>query len=36
MRGDAMRDLAFVLVSIGFFGLSWLYVRFCDRLLESP
>jgi hypothetical protein len=31
-----MGDLTFVLLTGGFFGLSWLYVRFCDRLVQSP
>jgi hypothetical protein len=27
-----MKDLVFVLVSVGFFALSWLYVRAAERL----
>jgi hypothetical protein len=27
-----MLDVAFVLVTLLFFGASWLYVRACDRL----
>jgi hypothetical protein len=34
-RGDEvtpMADLVFVAVTLVFFGLSWLYVRACERL----
>jgi len=27
-----MRDLAFVLATLAFFAVSWLYVRACERL----
>jgi len=27
-----MVDLIFVLVTLAFFGLSWLYVRACERV----
>jgi hypothetical protein len=30
-----MADVVFVLVSVGFFGLCALYVRGCERILES-
>jgi hypothetical protein len=28
----AMPDVVFVLVTLAFFGASWLYVRACERL----
>jgi hypothetical protein len=31
-REDAMPDLAFVLGTLGFFVLAWLYALACDRL----
>jgi hypothetical protein len=30
-----MGDVIFVVVSLAFFGLCWLYVRGCDRLVRS-
>ena len=27
-----MQDAVYVLVTLGFFGLTWLLVAFCDRL----
>jgi hypothetical protein len=30
-----MGDVVFVLVSLAFFALCWLYVRGCDRLVRS-
>jgi hypothetical protein len=27
-----MQDAVYVLVTLGFFGLTWLLVMFCDRL----
>jgi hypothetical protein len=32
MDGGAMIDLFFVALTLAFFGLSWLYVRACERL----
>jgi hypothetical protein len=29
---DAMKDIALVLVTIGFFALGWIYTRALDRL----
>jgi hypothetical protein len=31
-EATAMMDVILILVSVGFFGLSWLYVVACDRL----
>ena len=31
-RSDAMLDLLFVVVTLGFFAVSWGYVRACKRL----
>jgi hypothetical protein len=31
-RGPAMGDVVFVLLSVGFFALSWLFVRLCERV----
>jgi hypothetical protein len=30
-----MADIVFVLVSLAFFGLCWLYVRGCERIIGS-
>ena len=30
-----MADVAFVLISVGFFGLCALYIRGCERILRS-
>jgi hypothetical protein len=30
-----MADIIFVLVSLVFFGLCWLYVRGCERLIAT-
>jgi hypothetical protein len=33
MRGDPpMADIVFLGASLAFFGLSWLFVRLCERL----
>jgi hypothetical protein len=31
-----MIDLVLVLAAVAFFGLSWAYVSFCDRLGGAP
>jgi hypothetical protein len=31
-----MFDVLLVLATIAFFGVSWAYVRFCDRLVGAP
>jgi len=31
-----MIDFVLVLATVVFFGLSWAYVRFCDRLGGAP
>jgi len=31
-----MIDLVLVLATVAFFWLSWVYVRFCDRLGGAP
>jgi hypothetical protein len=31
-RRSAMADIMFLGVTVGFFGLSWLLVRLCERL----
>jgi hypothetical protein len=30
--GSQMADVVFVALTLAFFGLSWLYVRACDRV----
>jgi hypothetical protein len=31
-REGSMLDLVFVLLTLGFFGLSWVYVRGCEKV----
>jgi hypothetical protein len=30
--GDAMKDLIFILITVGFFAAAWLYARSCEGL----
>jgi hypothetical protein len=32
LRGESMLDVIFVVVTLAFFGLSWLYVRAIERI----
>jgi len=30
--GIAMKDILFILVTVSFFGLAWLYARSCEKI----
>jgi hypothetical protein len=30
--GDTMKDLIFILITVGFFAGAWLYARSCEKL----
>ena len=32
VRRDVMADIVYVAVTVGFFALSWLLIRLCERL----